>query len=215
MKNKKVYLICFLFGLGMVMGGCAGSRQVASSEVPNAPNEASSPAKTSFKQAGHYVVKPHDCLWTIAGKSSIYGDPFQWPLLYKANRDLIQDPDLIYPRQKLQVAEGLSQAQIVRARQLAENTPAYKPHKKRRGGNNFEKSGSQGNQRTGQNIHFSGFRLFDRLQNLRNAAPFSLGSEPNHQPGRKNKQDGSQHQYPDGMFMVTMNKKLLRVGNDQ
>jgi hypothetical protein len=134
MKNRKeVYLICFLFGLGAVMGGCASSRQVSSSDVPNQPlsNEATSSAKAGYQQAGHYVVKPHDCLWTIAGKTNIYGDPFQWPLLYKANRDLIQDPDLIYPKQKLQVAEGLSQAQIARARQLAENTPAYKPHAKR------------------------------------------------------------------------------------
>jgi hypothetical protein len=131
MKNKKAYLICVVLGLGSVMGGCAASRQVAS-EVPNQPmsNETVSD-RASFQQAGHYVVKPHDCLWVIAGKTSIYDDPFQWPLLYKANRDLIQDPDLIYPKQKLTVAKGLSEAQIERARRLAEDTPAYKPHAKR------------------------------------------------------------------------------------
>jgi hypothetical protein len=131
-KNKKVYGFCVLLGLGAVMGGCASSRQVSSSEVPNQPLSDEAPsAKASNPQAGHYVVKPHDCLWTIAGKADIYGDPFQWPLLFKTNRDLIQDPDLIYPKQKLQVAEGPSQAQIAKARQLAENTPAYKPHAKR------------------------------------------------------------------------------------
>ncbi len=127
MKHKKVYGVFVFLSLSALLVGCAGSKQVAS----DIPNEAPSSSKAVFKQAGHYVVKPHDCLWAIAGKAAIYDDPFQWPLLYKANRDLIQDPDLIYPKQKLTVAEGLSQAQIAHARELAENTPAYKPHAKR------------------------------------------------------------------------------------
>jgi hypothetical protein len=130
--NQKLNLALTLLASGALLYGC-GTKQVAQSEVPDQPmaNEPSVSQKESFKQAEHYVVKPNDCLWRIAGKPDIYGDPFQWPLLFKANRDLIQDPDLIYPQQKLTVAEGLSQAQIERARQLAMDTPKYKPHPKR------------------------------------------------------------------------------------
>lgn len=38
-----------------------------------------------------------DCLWNIAGKSEIYGDPFQWPKIWQANTDQIKNPDVIQP----------------------------------------------------------------------------------------------------------------------
>lgn len=48
-----------------------------------------------------YTVKKGDCLWYIAGYPEIYGNPLRWPLIYKANKDQIKDPDLIYPGQVL------------------------------------------------------------------------------------------------------------------
>ena len=42
-----------------------------------------------------------ESLWRIA--AATYGDPRQWPVIYEANRDQIQDPDLIYPDQVLVV----------------------------------------------------------------------------------------------------------------
>ena len=50
-----------------------------------------------------YTVVRGDCLWNISGKEQIYADPLKWPRLYRANRDLIKDPDLIYPKQVLTV----------------------------------------------------------------------------------------------------------------
>ncbi|SRR5665213_1867155 len=131
--NQKLNLALTLLASGVLLYGC-GTKQVAQTGVPDQPmaNEAPATQKASFKQAKHYVVKPNDCLWKIAGKPNIYGDSFQWPLLFKANRDLIQDPDLIYAKQNLKVAESLSQAQINHARQLAMDTPKYKSHAKRR-----------------------------------------------------------------------------------
>jgi nucleoid-associated protein YgaU len=46
-----------------------------------------------------YTVVRGDNLWDISAKPSIYGNPYQWPLIYKANSDQIKDPDLIYPDQ--------------------------------------------------------------------------------------------------------------------
>jgi nucleoid-associated protein YgaU len=54
-----------------------------------------------------YVVgtweRDRDCLWNIAKKPSIYGDPWKWKRIYKANTDKIKDPDLIYPGQRLTI----------------------------------------------------------------------------------------------------------------
>jgi hypothetical protein len=60
----------------------------------------------------NYTVVRGDNLWNISGKSSIYGDPYQWPLIYKANRDQIKDPDLIFPGQTFGIDRGATSAEI-------------------------------------------------------------------------------------------------------
>jgi nucleoid-associated protein YgaU len=44
-----------------------------------------------------------DCLWNIAGKIDIYGDPFMWPKIWQANTDIVRNPDIIHPGQVLQL----------------------------------------------------------------------------------------------------------------
>jgi nucleoid-associated protein YgaU len=51
-----------------------------------------------------YTVRPwaiaRDCLWNIAGRPWVYGDPTKWSLLYEANRSNMSEPnnpDLIHP----------------------------------------------------------------------------------------------------------------------
>ena len=44
----------------------------------------------------HTVMKG-EFLYKIAGYEGIYNDPLKWPRIYRGNRDLIKDPDLIYP----------------------------------------------------------------------------------------------------------------------
>ncbi|HKB86425.1 MAG TPA: LysM peptidoglycan-binding domain-containing protein [Ignavibacteriaceae bacterium] len=50
-------------------------------------------------QEWNYTVVTGDCLWNIAKKQDYYGNGFAWPKIYKANRDKIKNPDLIYPKQ--------------------------------------------------------------------------------------------------------------------
>ncbi len=50
-----------------------------------------------------YTVVRSDSLWDIAGYRAIYGNPYQWPLIYKANSQQIEDADLIYPDQVLMI----------------------------------------------------------------------------------------------------------------
>lgn len=52
----------------------------------------------------YYVVvsRPQntDCYWNIAGMPAVYGNPFLWPKLWKANLEAMRDPenpDLIFP----------------------------------------------------------------------------------------------------------------------
>lgn len=50
-----------------------------------------------------YVVVKGDSLSKIAQRA--YGDARKWRKIYEANRDLIKDPDLIYPGQSLRIPE--------------------------------------------------------------------------------------------------------------
>jgi nucleoid-associated protein YgaU len=44
-----------------------------------------------------------DCLWNIAGKIDIYGDPFMWSKIWQANTEIVRNPDIIHPGQVLQL----------------------------------------------------------------------------------------------------------------
>jgi hypothetical protein len=50
-----------------------------------------------------WVVRKGECLWIISGHDEVYRDPMKWPRLYRANRAIIKDPDLIYPDQVLEI----------------------------------------------------------------------------------------------------------------
>lgn len=55
-----------------------------------------------------YSVVRGDTLWSIAAQEKIYRNPFMWPLIYKANRTQIRDPDRIFPRQILAIPRNYS-----------------------------------------------------------------------------------------------------------
>jgi nucleoid-associated protein YgaU len=50
----------------------------------------------------HLVVRG-EFLSKIAGYANVYGSPFKWSNLYEANKNIIEDPNLIYPHQVLNV----------------------------------------------------------------------------------------------------------------
>jgi len=62
-----------------------------------------------------YVVQGGDHLWGISSQPKVYGDPYQWPLLFKRNRADIRDADLIYPGQLIQIERDLTDFQIQEA----------------------------------------------------------------------------------------------------
>ncbi len=44
-----------------------------------------------------------DCLWRISNREEIFDNPYLWPKIWRANRRIIQNPDLIYPGQILAI----------------------------------------------------------------------------------------------------------------
>ena len=72
-----------------------------------------------------YTVAPGDNLWTIAGLHTIYGNPYQWPLIYKANSKQIKDADLIHPDQVLVIPRDSSASEIEAAIEHARTRGAW------------------------------------------------------------------------------------------
>jgi len=66
--------------------------------------------KASLPKPKHdlYSVIRGDCLWRIAGKKDVYGDPWKWLRIWSYNKTMIKDPDLIYPAQQFTVPRQLS-----------------------------------------------------------------------------------------------------------
>ena len=60
-----------------------------------------------------YEVMQGDHLWGIASKPEIYDNPYMWPRIYRANKDQIQDPDLIYPKQMFNVPIAVGENQYL------------------------------------------------------------------------------------------------------
>jgi nucleoid-associated protein YgaU len=90
------------------------------------------PAAEAPKSLEKYIVVRGDTLWGISGMSIIYKDNFQWPLLFKQNRDQITDPDLIYPKQEFLIRRDWTQEDLDKAHKDANDTPKYVPHTKPR-----------------------------------------------------------------------------------
>jgi nucleoid-associated protein YgaU len=62
---------------------------------------ASTTAQGAEVEVESYEVKPGDSLSKIAKR--VYGDAGDWKRIFEANRDLIKDPDKIFPGQKLKI----------------------------------------------------------------------------------------------------------------
>lgn len=151
MKNIQTLLLVFVL-TGVLALGCSQKKRIEGTEVPTLPqsNETAAPPAPPAEMAApaapeaapppvaaetpvatpetKYMVVTGDTLWGIAGMDIAYKDNFQWPLIFKANRDQIKITDLIYPKQEFLLKKDFSQADIDKARKDASDTPKYVPH---------------------------------------------------------------------------------------
>jgi hypothetical protein len=83
-----------------------------------APAFAQQPEQT---QPREHVVRRGDTLWDLA--RSYLNDPFRWPMIYEANRRIVENPHRIFPAERL-IIPGLTQpAEAPRDVVVADATP--------------------------------------------------------------------------------------------
>jgi nucleoid-associated protein YgaU len=70
------------------------------SDTPDFSNVQGGSSSTATKI---YEVKPGDSLSKIAKNE--YGNANAWPKIYEANKDILKDPNKIFPGQKLKVPQ--------------------------------------------------------------------------------------------------------------
>lgn len=114
-KYKLLTLTTLAFAIATT-GGC-----VTAKVNPNDQEAAAAPAPATAVAAApmakddamtSYTVAKNDNLWSISGMDAIYGTPYNWPLIYKSNSSQINDADLIFPGQVLDIPRNSSQSQI-------------------------------------------------------------------------------------------------------
>lgn len=71
---------------------------MASDDMPDFSNVKGGASSTATR---FYVVVSGDSLSKIAKRE--YGDAQKWKQIFEANRDIIKDPNLIHPGQKLKL----------------------------------------------------------------------------------------------------------------
>ncbi len=81
-----------------VSSGSSSTAPPAKPDTPDFSNVTSGSSSTTQKV---YVVVSGDSLSKIAQRE--YGDANAWNQIYEANRDLLKDPDKIFPGQKLKI----------------------------------------------------------------------------------------------------------------
>ena len=65
------------------------------------PFSRAEPASEGPAPVDRIVVQPGNSLWRIARR--VYGEGIRYTVIYQANRQMIRDPNLIYPGQVFEV----------------------------------------------------------------------------------------------------------------
>jgi len=124
-------LVILMMSLGLAVG-CASTEEMADSTPadqvdaqPVQAEEAVSDSSQSSSSTDSYTVMSGDNLWNISAKGDIYANPYQWPLIYKANRSQIKDADLIYSGQVLDIDRNASSSDVDAAIEHAKTRGAW------------------------------------------------------------------------------------------
>lgn len=123
--NKSMKLFGMMLLALNIAVGCASAPEESKPEPAPAPVKQEPVQVEAPKTTSSYEVVTGDNLWDISGKSSVYGNPYQWPLIYKANSDQIKDADLIYPGQSLTIENDPSSSDSAAAIQHAKTRGSW------------------------------------------------------------------------------------------
>jgi len=120
-KHLGLMLLVSSFAVGCASTTEEAPQEPAAVEPAPAPEPVAAPEPTTM----NYEVVRGDNLWAISGKPDVYADPYQWPLIYKANSDQIKDADLIYPGQVFTIDTAPSSADVDAAIQHAKTRGSW------------------------------------------------------------------------------------------
>ena len=114
----------------LFFAGCAGAPPAPEAKpetkaVAETKPAAPAPEVKAAPATMSYNVVRGDHLWGISGKPTIYGNPYSWPLIFKANRDKIKDADLIEPGQVFAIGKTPSGADMDAAVKHAKTRGAW------------------------------------------------------------------------------------------
>jgi len=79
----------------LMVGNLQGVKEVQADDLK---------APAASGQVEYYVIKSGDTLSAIAQR--FYGNGSEYPKIFEANREVIKNPDLIYPGQKIRIPKG-------------------------------------------------------------------------------------------------------------
>jgi LysM repeat protein len=132
MMIKRLSALTLAVMVSAVLGACATTKKEEPAPAPAAPAPVAEPAPVEPAPApkavanDSYEVQRGDHLWGIASQPRIYGNPYAWPLIYKANTAKIKDADLIYPGQNFDINRGASAGDVDAAVRHAKTRGAWK-----------------------------------------------------------------------------------------
>ena len=122
MKRFIAVIIALAFAIGVpFFTGCGGKSQKING-VADEESQVMDEAKQGEKETlpTTYMVASGDTLWSIAKKADIYGNEQQWPLIYDANRDILDDyKKPLEEGQKLIIPRNISAVDIEQAKEKA------------------------------------------------------------------------------------------------
>ncbi len=119
MKKILVLTVLAVFA-AFIITGCGGSQQINS--AGDAAGQAAGEAQQANKEnlPNTYVVESGDTIYGIAAKSEIYGNKYQWPLIYDANRDILDSYEKLSEGTRLIIPRDVDAAKIEEAIKRAE-----------------------------------------------------------------------------------------------
>jgi len=129
--SQRISSLTLIAVLAATLVACATTKKEEPAPAPVAEPVAAAPApvpepKPVSTLPANYEVQRGDHLWGIASQPRIYGNPYAWPLIYKANSAKIKDADVIHPGQNFDINRSASTGDIDAAVRHAKTRGAWK-----------------------------------------------------------------------------------------
>ncbi len=85
------------------------------------------PPKPKVTLLDEVTIVEGETLYSLAGRKDVYADGLLWPLIYKANRDQIKDPQQIFKGQVFSIPRDKSKQEQEAARKEARDSGLFHP----------------------------------------------------------------------------------------